>query len=156
MASEAVRGNMHMNTIALVDTGIIGPLPSCLWEAWRKVENFGNKISLTGCNWCRLNVQGFLNISNRGREKGARVKIGKKELIKENDTRRFLTWGIQIWPLRACQTDFVLKFFQFFTQPPILTQLFILQREEKRKEGAESKNGCAVFTNFWKRHNGTG
>ena len=29
MATEAVRGNMHMDTIALVDAGIIGPLPSC-------------------------------------------------------------------------------------------------------------------------------
>ena len=29
MASKAVRGNMHMDTIALVDAGIIGPLPSC-------------------------------------------------------------------------------------------------------------------------------
>ena len=32
MASEAVRGNMHMDTIALVDSGIIGPLPSCFMD----------------------------------------------------------------------------------------------------------------------------
>ena len=29
MALEAIRGNMHMDIIALVDAGIIGPLPSC-------------------------------------------------------------------------------------------------------------------------------
>ena len=29
MALKAVRGNMHMDTIALVDAGIMGPLHSC-------------------------------------------------------------------------------------------------------------------------------
>ena len=34
----------------------------------------------------------------------------------------------------ACSTDFVKKYFYLFVQPPIITQLFILQREEGRRE----------------------
>ena len=48
--------------------------------------------------------------------------------------RGFWPWGIQTGSLAACWTDFAKKLFYLFAQPPIITQFFIVQREEGRKE----------------------
>ena len=48
--------------------------------------------------------------------------------------RGFRPWGSQTGSFATCYTDFVPKNFHLFTQPPIINNFLLPQREEGRKE----------------------
>ena len=67
----------------------------------------------------------------------------KKGITQEWGRHRVLcTWGIQTLPFAACWADFIPKNFHLYPQPPIISNLLLLQREKGRNSGWKMENGC--------------
>ena len=61
------------------------------------------------------------------------LKKGKRKYPLVDETKGFLTLGIQSEPFAAHSPHFVPKVFHLFTMPPIINHFFILQRQEGRR-----------------------